>query len=179
MELNYNGGAFTDCDVVSYVFGVPCAAAVTVAPIQFMQQAMWDLGRLHSFLINRALTFQEVVGEINNGRPVILGYNGSFNGHVVVLYGYDSLAMTVSIHDPYFGTYTQLPFGAAFTYGGSLVWNQTIYGIALGTLSDTNGKQEDGCTTQESKSGYTLVVMIALSTIVMATRLRRLPRVPE
>jgi len=174
MELNYNGGGFTDCDVVSYVFQVPCSAAVTTASTQAMQYAMWNMGGLHSLIINRPLTFQEVMGEIDNGRPVILGYQGSFSGHVTVLYGYDSSTTSVDIHDPYYGTYTQLPFGVAFTYGGSLSWTQTIYGVAPGPLPGPPNKPKDpGCSTADDGDEAVYTYLVALVAMAMVVKLWR------
>ena len=59
---------------------------------------------------------------------MILAYQGSFSGHVVVIYGYDdSIAQSpyLFIHDPYFGSF-YVPYSQSQLYSGSSFWVDTI-----------------------------------------------------
>ena len=70
----------------------------------------------------------EVRAELASGRPVIVGYQGSFAGHVVVIAGiHDDDALLIL--DPYFGVFDRVPFRRAMTYAGSMTWAHTIHGI--------------------------------------------------
>lgn len=137
MVVNYNGGSISDCQVVSDTLNLPCCGGglpqcFTAGTLQAMQQEMMRFRGLRSYLANRPLTLPEIQGEIDNGRPVVIAYNGSFVGHVVVLYGYDA-GGNLYIHDPFWGPAFVVPYAVALQYQSqqqTLVWGQTIYGIA-------------------------------------------------
>jgi hypothetical protein len=84
-------------------------------------------GGVRSTAFPGPISFQSVQSEINAGRPVIVAYRGSFAGHVVIIYGYDANGK-VYIRDPLFGSFV-VPYGTSFSYGGQLIWSDTIYGI--------------------------------------------------
>lgn len=131
MVLRYYGRPVAQCQILSGWFNADCCtlpfACRTTAPIAVIQQTLLFHG-VRSNYVPRALTFSEVAQEIDSGRPMILAYRGSFAGHVVVLFGYEP-GDFVFIHDPFYGTFTRIPYGASFNYGGQLTWSETLVGI--------------------------------------------------
>ena len=126
----YNVGT-DQCNILSVWTGVDCCSfsglCLHPAPIEIIQQTLFGLGNINSTAIPRSLSFDELRREIDQGRPVIMSYSGSFLGHVVLAYGYDSNG-NIYIHDPFYGTVI-VPYGRTFVYQGQLVWSATIYGI--------------------------------------------------
>jgi len=135
MVLNYYGNLADQCQIVTYilnrnccVFGIGDQLCASTAPIAAMQQAM-AFGGVRSQYLPAPLTFDQIVSEIGSGRPIIISYRGSFSGHVVTLVGYNRANRTVVIFDPYYGIFT-VPYGATFTYGGQLVWSESLVGLS-------------------------------------------------
>ncbi len=84
---------------------------------------------LPSLAVAGRLTFEEVKREIDAGNPVLVHYTQSFDGHVVVLFGYDDGVpddLAVFVHDPIRGT-SFSPFGDNFGRApiGS-TWAETV-----------------------------------------------------
>ena len=130
MVFRYYRRPGTQCEILSAWFHFNCCAAaqycLSTASIQQIRETLGANG-LRSTAVAGPVPFQVLAAEIDAGRPLILGYRGSFAGHVVVLYGYDQ-ANNVYIHDPYYGSFV-VPYGASFSYGGQLLWSDTIGGI--------------------------------------------------
>ena len=84
---------------------------------------------VRSQVINRGLSFAEVKRQIDQGRPIVVFYTGSFIGHFVLAYGYDASGR-IYIHDPVYGTFA-VPYGLTFSYQGRLGWGATIYNIGF------------------------------------------------
>jgi len=133
MILRYYGVPVSQCQFVSgYTLRNCCAgdpACFVTGPIAVIQNGLFQVGGVRSTFVPRALTFDEVAGEINGGRPIMIIYRGSFSGHVVLIVGYDRASGLLQIFDPNYGVIT-VPYGATFTYGGQLVWDSTLVGIA-------------------------------------------------
>lgn len=131
MVLAYKGSPEPQCGILSDWFQFPCclqpAACATTAPLEIIQATLAAHG-VRSTRVPSPLPLSSVKAEIDAGRPLILAYRGSFSGHVVVLFGYDAQG-NVAIHDPIYGSYPSVPFGAAFSYGGQLSWAETLAGI--------------------------------------------------
>lgn len=129
MLFRYHGMGYTQCEVLSFLFqfnccGFPNACAIT-ATVPQIQQTLFAFGGLSSRVVG-PLSLQGVRAEIDANRPFIVTYQGSFVGHVVVIYGYDDEG-NVYIRDPFYGSFV-VPYAAAFTYlgQGQQVWRQTI-----------------------------------------------------
>lgn len=131
MIFRYRGRGATQCQILSGWYRGDCCTfpqfCQTTAPIQAIQQTLYAFGGLNSATYPGPISFQNIQSEINSGRPVIVAYRGSFSGHVVIIYGYDARG-NVYIRDPYYGSFV-VPYGASFSYGGQLIWSDTIYGI--------------------------------------------------
>ena len=131
MVFRYYGRGATQCQILSGWFGANCCSSPgscqTTGSIPAIQQTLLAFGGISSSYFPGPLTLQAVASEIDGGRPIIAAYRGSFSGHVVVIYGYDP-AGNLYIHDPFYGSFV-VPYAASFTYGGQLVWAETIYGI--------------------------------------------------
>ena len=131
MVLAYYGVNVPQCEILSAWMQMNCCipnpACETAGSLQVIQGTLHHFGALDSF-ISGALTFAQVQAEIDAGRPMIVAYNNSFAGHVVVIFGYDPVNGTVFVHDPYFGTFYPR-YGDSFSYSGTMYWHQTIAGI--------------------------------------------------
>jgi hypothetical protein len=132
MVCRFFGRPVNQCEILSGWLQAPCCIpnpfCVQAAPnLQIIQHTLSGFCGIASELRNGPLTLQEIRAEIDAGRPMILAYQGSFAGHVVVLYGYSDNGF-VLIHDPYYGTFT-VPFTQTFVYGGQLGWVGTIWKI--------------------------------------------------
>lgn len=131
MTFQYFGYAYQQCDIVSSWTQLPCCPAgnglsgcyVTAPDMSAIALAI-EVGGVPTQLVNRALSFQEIVATIDSGRPMIVGYTGSFGGHVVVLHGYDA-AGNVYIQDPYYGTFV-VPYSVSGIYSNSKIWSTTL-----------------------------------------------------
>lgn len=130
MVLAFVNHDVAQCVILSKWYHADCCtnfnACATTAPTPTIQNTILFEAGLTSTLVQRPLSWTEFVSEIDRGFPVILGYQGSFAGHVVVGFGYNEVGQTVDIQDPYYGTFT-VPFRASFSYnGGALTWVSTI-----------------------------------------------------
>ena len=128
MILRYYNRPIAQCQILSNWYQGDCCTfpqfCLTTASITQIQQTLAGHG-LGSAYLGRALTFSEISSEIDLSQPIIVAYNGSFTGHVVIIYGYDPDGF-VYIHDPYYGIFQRVPYGATFSYGGQLRWSETI-----------------------------------------------------
>ncbi len=132
MIFRYYSVGTTQCRILTAWVGVDCCnyptyCRYTAPTVEFIQQTLYGIGGIRSRAIPRALAFHELKSEIDQGRPLIIGYQGSFAGHVVVVYGYDS-AGNIYIRDPYYGSFV-VPYGSTFVYSGQMYWAATIYNI--------------------------------------------------
>jgi len=114
--LNFNCCAFPQ----SCLFGAPS--------MQTIQGGLFAAAGLTSQYVPSPITLQGLRSEIDAGRPVIVGYRGSFSGHVVVVHGYDASG-GLYILDPFYGSFARVPYGTALSYSGMFVWSDTIVGI--------------------------------------------------
>ena len=135
MVFRSHGRRISQCETLSaWFFPANCCAqirscATTVPDTRYIQKTLFALGGIRSTWRIGALDFAEIMSEINARRPIIVGYRGSFSGHVVVLHGYDN-RRNVYIHDPIYGSGWRVPYGSAFFYQGHLVWAETLYKIS-------------------------------------------------
>jgi peptidase C39-like protein len=131
MIFRYYGRGATQCQILSVGYQQDCCSfpqfCQTTASIPAIQQTLFTFGGLRSTWIPGPISLAAVAAEIDSGRPIIVAYRGSFSGHVVVIYGYDSNG-NVFIRDPFYGTF-KVPYGASFSYNGQLFWSDTIAGI--------------------------------------------------
>lgn len=155
MVSAYYGRSVTECQLASVLataynngFQVNCCAQGICAPgLCDMAAQTQDLSNilgvaldLHGEYLPQALTERALAVELTNGRPVVIGYRGSFFGHAVVITGYGFNQNDVALFrvvDPYYGvfdvTYQQLAYGYL---NGSLAWAETWYRLSPWT---------DGC----------------------------------
>jgi hypothetical protein len=114
-------------NVVNACCGTGDPACLTTASLETMEYLVYQLtsGRVSMYEIQGALSFDQVVATIDAGNPFVIGYEGSFSGHVVLVVGYDKSSQEIYIHDPYYGIFT-VPYATTFVYNGSLVWAQTL-----------------------------------------------------
>lgn len=97
--------------------------------MQTIQAGLFQLAGLSSFYVPSPITFDDIRREIDAGRPIIISYRNSFSGHVVVVVGYDDLGR-LWIHDPFYGSFGEIPYGQALSYAGQLLWSESIIGIS-------------------------------------------------
>ena len=132
MVSAYYGNWVAQCSTLSYWFSADCCTYAeycqTTGTDYQIQQSFSALGIASSYW-RAPLTREQSVGELDNGRPFIMFYQGSFSGHVVVAYGYNLEKKTLFIHDPYYGTF-EVPYGQSFSYNGNMRWVQTLYGFS-------------------------------------------------
>lgn len=129
MVLSESGVIVPQCQIVSETLWQDCcflpqSSCVTTGPVAAMIAALDFHGGLQAYTAGRPLTLGEARAEIDAGRPFIIGYSGSFFGHVVVVFGY-SEAGELLIHDPNYGT-VRVPYDLTFLYSGSALWTDTI-----------------------------------------------------
>lgn len=133
MVSQYYGRSIDQCQILSaYLSGNCCALpqfCLVAAPnMQTIQAGLFRLAGLRSDYVPSALPFGVIQAEIDAGRPIIVGYRGSFSGHVVVIVGYDAQGR-LWIHDPINGAFSGVPYGQVFGYAGQLFWADSIIGI--------------------------------------------------
>ena len=132
MWLRYEGLPGTQCEMASFWLGAPCcpfgnqiAQCYQTAPSMRAIQDVLLFGGLTTQHLQRALTLAELKAELDARRPVMAGYQGSFGGHVVMIYGYDTQDR-IMIHDPYYGTFL-VPYAQTMSYAGTMLWSDTLY----------------------------------------------------
>jgi hypothetical protein len=141
MVLHYFGSYYDQCQMATLLaqdlyqnpfidccfgFGPYC---VNAAPsMQYMQASMYYFGGLDSGLVG-PLSFSQIVKQIDRRQPIIVGYQNSFAGHVVVIHGYDLATQSLWIHDSNSGAYMFVPYGVSLSYVNQYIWAQTIIGI--------------------------------------------------
>jgi hypothetical protein len=125
MVLTYFGMPYSQADIVTYVFGYPYVTAANDLQLVY---AMNGLGHMNAQVVYNPVSFPVLKDMINNGMPLIAGYQGSFMGHVVVIYGYDAYGR-IYIHDPYYGSFV-VSYDNTFIYTtGDMIWNKTFYNL--------------------------------------------------
>jgi hypothetical protein len=134
MIFRYYGINASQCQLVSVYVGRACCVSdpfclVAASSMPTIAQGLGIVGGIRASYVPRPLTFDEVAAEITAGRPVMVGYHGSFSGHVVLITGFDRRTSIVHILDPYFGVF-DVPFGVTYTYAGQDVWADTLVGIS-------------------------------------------------
>lgn len=133
MVSDYYGNDVEQCAILSYWYGVQCclypyACDTTGSSGQIINTLAAN--GIYSQWLQSAFSFEQVKQEIDEGRPLILGYRNSFSGHVVVVYGYTQSGELL-IYDPYFGPFT-VPYGTSFSYGSgynTMYWSETFYSL--------------------------------------------------
>lgn len=137
MLLNDYGTGVSQCEIVTAASGgtpcclLPLQSCVFAAPtISYIQGAilLWGV----STTATGSLSFEAVKGNIDAGRPMIVGYQSSFSGHVVVLFGYDEEQVGgpyIAMHDPLYGSFL-VPYALSGIYNGSGFWTDTIVPVA-------------------------------------------------
>ena len=146
MVANYYGIQMFGCELVSAYTGQQCcnyqACGLQVcnqpASTQGMTAAMHWMGMQAQFA-NGALSETQLMRELALGRPVIVGYQNSFSGHVVVVTGYRSGPQTTfHVVDPYFGVFDNITYQSLRNgyQAGQYQWGVTWHGMSA------NGK---GC----------------------------------
>ena len=133
MVTTYYGRPVHQCQTLSVFLGGDCCnfpefCVVGAPSMQTIQQGLYSLAGLQSQYVPSPITFEAVKAEIAAGRPIIIGYQGSSGGHVVVINGYDRNG-NISILDPFFGPQGAVPYGASFVYQGGKTWVASIVGI--------------------------------------------------
>lgn len=125
MVLKYYNCNYSQSTIVTYVFGAPY---VTTANDNQLICALNGLGNMDARVVFNPLSFITLQQNINKGMPLIAAYQGSFSGHVVVIYGYDKYG-NIYIRDPYYGSFI-VPYSATFLYNmGSMVWSRTFINL--------------------------------------------------
>ncbi len=131
MVSSYYGNGVAQCVTLSYWYNADCCTYArfcqTTGTEAQIQNSFSALGISSTYWRN-PLTWDQSTGELNSGRPFILYYRGSFSGHVVVAFGYNSEKKTLFIHDPYYGSF-EVPFGETLSYNGNMRWSQTLFGF--------------------------------------------------
>ena len=129
MVSSYYGNGVAQCVTLDYWYASSCCANPNYCAVpgsdEQIQHSLLALGVTSEYIYS-SLSFENSMYEIDNGRPFIMFYQGSFIGHVVVAFGYNAAKQTLFIHDPYFGSF-EVPYDEAFAYGnGSAYWSKTL-----------------------------------------------------
>ncbi len=118
----------TDCEVLTEFDirnGGPGLCCLTGECVQEgtifeIQQMLSQIFFINSQVIYSALSLQQVQQYVGQGTPVIAHLSlGGFSGHFVVISGYDVNAGTVTVLDPFFGQYPNIPYS-------SVLFNPTL-----------------------------------------------------
>jgi|GEM_PF-2756936 len=149
MLAGYFNSFASQCTLMSYKAGFPdlntccnyaacsyqpCNTPAQTSEITYLIQQTFNL---NVQFISSAISEQALINEIANRRPVEIGYQSSFAGHVVLVTGmqyHGPGQYTYTVMDPYYGiqqyvSYQQLLYG--YMGGGqSWVWGMTWYRIA-------------------------------------------------
>ena len=133
MVSRYYGRGASQCQILSGYLGANCCAfqqsCVLGAPsMNTIQAGLFAVAGLSSQYVPSPLSLPALRNEIDAGRPVIIGYRGSFGGHVVVVHGYDTRG-GLYILDPFYGPFSHVPYGTAFSYSGTHFWSESIVNI--------------------------------------------------
>ena len=99
MVLHYRGLSYSQEEIIDYHQYYTHSRSATIDEISWL---LWELGDIES-VVTGTLSFAEIQSHIDLGEPVILQYGDYYDGHYVVLHGYDDDGY-VYIHEPYFGT---------------------------------------------------------------------------
>lgn len=150
MVANYYGKSINICVPPSVKTGLQCCnwAACSnqicnqPATTNEMANHFVALG-VHGRVDPRALTEKELQTEISNGRPVIIAYQSSFSGHVVLVMGFspgkNGVASVYRVVDPYYGIfdvpYKQVRYGYN---NGSFTWASSFWKLRLETEEPCN-----------------------------------------
>lgn len=134
MVLRYYNRFYSQVDIVTYVFGAPYNTPANDAQLIY---ALNGLGNMNVNINLGALSFSSLSNTINAGLPLIAAYQGSFIGHVVVIYGFDAY-QNLYIHDPAYGS-VRVPYANSFSYSGSMFWNRTFVNIRPVTMYNQRG----------------------------------------
>ncbi|MCP3916603.1 MAG: BtrH N-terminal domain-containing protein [bacterium] len=101
---------------------LPCAAPGSTFTIQQALQLFGGFGSV----VTLPLSFNAIQIEIDAGRPVMIVYTGSFQGHVVVVYGYNAESGEIYLCDPFLGDFV-VPYDFTFQYAdGTFSWGSTV-----------------------------------------------------
>ncbi len=143
MVADYYAVDVTQCELASYLTGTMCCdyfacaypACNQTATTGQIHDILEDL-KIENVLVPRALLESELQKELDAGRPVIIGFQGIFSGHVGIVDGYvPATIYTPAFYhfiDPYFGIFTveyrQLRYGYQ---NGTALWMHSWYKIQL------------------------------------------------
>lgn len=133
MIFRYYSLPITQCQLVSVYLNQECCTgnpfcAVPSGTMDTIQRGLFLVGGVRSTWAPGPLSFDQVAAEIDAGRPIMIGYRGSFSGHVVMLTGYARATRYVKILDPYYGAF-DVPYGSSLVYNGQFLWTDTLVGI--------------------------------------------------
>jgi hypothetical protein len=131
MVLTYFNKPAPQCSIVSYWTNLPCCpygngvqGCYIGAPSIAMIANAIQVGGVGALQTGAPLTFAQVKEAIATNHPVVMGYSGSFSGHVVVLHGYDA-AGNIYINDPLYGSFV-VPYATSGLYSGAALWTDSI-----------------------------------------------------
>jgi hypothetical protein len=161
MVASYYGIGATECGLASIRNSQPPNACCfqnacqfsqcnTPAPPLVIESMLRDVLGIRGQSINNGLTERQVLTELSNGRPIIVGYLNSVSGHVVLVYGYvpnGNGGFSYLVADPFYGpftvSYNQLAYGYV---GGGTQWRWGYTAYRLSPRTDACNTQFDsGC----------------------------------
>ena len=99
-----------------------CVRPGTTAEIQAM---LANIFYIQSELVLRPLSLAELQQTIGAGRPVIAHLQG-FSGHFVVISAYDITQQTVTVLDPFYGPFVNVPYSSVAANWTTGVWDASI-----------------------------------------------------
>lgn len=155
MVANFYNRSVQQCGLASLLAGdpsgtgccqyLPLVCAVPIcdqgAPEPAISNGLTASGIYNSF-IGQALSEDRLLGEIRNGRPVMLGLRNTFVGHVVLVTAYNrtSSGAVYSGMDPFYGPFVNQTYSnLIYAYGtpaGNAYWAETW---------DRLSSSQDGC----------------------------------
>ena len=131
MKVQLTTGASYDCCYAG-ACGDPYCDQPAVP--QVMENVMSQGLDIHGLEVDRPLTEDELLIELSNNRPVIVGYVGPFAGHVAVINGFIWGSPTVYfVYDPWpsFGN-IQIPYSAILQGPPGQPWRMSFAHLSQG-----------------------------------------------
>ena len=99
MVLDFHNTYYSQAEIVNYHYDHYGYDDVSIIDISLL---LWELSGIDSRLAG-TLSFREIRSHINSGNPILLHYGDYYNGHYVLLHGYDD-NRHIYLHDPAYGT---------------------------------------------------------------------------
>ena len=138
MVLQFYGTDVQQCSLASQLFGIPNCCSKPApelcknpAQVPDIASVFTDNGRSAPTFVDDNVTFETLQSEINENRPVEIGFDwGNDNGHQVLVCGWriDAVGPLLLVNDPLYGCGPVYYVNLVAAYGWG-VWRWTWMGL--------------------------------------------------